>query len=99
MKKKKKTQLGKCLGSSLKTVSRRLLPTDVFVSRLNPDTSEPDMTYFVKLQFPPTSNVTCTTLKTKFNSYSSFRIILNGMNFKDSLNPDRWPCGVLIKRF
>ena len=74
---------------------------DVFVSQLNPDTSESDMTYFVKLQFPQDTNVTCTKLKTKFDSYSSFRIMLNGINFKDSLklNPESWPSGVLIKRF
>ena len=99
VKKKKKTHLGKLSGSSLKTVPRRLLPADVFVSRLNPDTSESDMTYFVKLQFPQATNVTCTKLKTKFDSYSSFRIMLNGINFKDSLNPESWPNGVLIKRF
>ena len=97
--KTKKTHLGKLSGSSLKTVLRRLLPADVFVSRLNPETSESDMTYFVKLQFPEATNVTCTKLKTKFDSYSSFRITLNGINFKDSLNPESWPNGVLIKRF
>ena len=98
VKKKKKTHLGKLSGSSLETVPRRLLPADVFVSRLNPDTSESDMTYFVKLQFPQVTNVTCTKLKTKFESYSSFRIMLNGINFKNSLNPESWPRGVLIKR-
>ena len=41
----------------------------------------------------------CTKLKTKFDSYSSFRIMLNGINFKDSLNPESWPSGVSIKRF
>ena len=57
------------------------------------------MTYSVKLQFPQATNVTCTKLKTKFDSYSSFRIMLNGINFKDSLNPESWPSDVLIKRF
>ena len=57
------------------------------------------MTYFVKLPFPQATNVTCTKLKTKFDSYSSFRIMLNGINFKDSLNPESWPSGVLIIRF
>ena len=96
---KKKTHLAKLSGFSLKTVSRRLLPADVFISRLNPDTSESDMTYFVKLLFPQATNVTCTELKTKFDSYSSFRIVLNGINFKDSSNPESWPSGVLIQRF
>ena len=58
-----------------------------------------DMTYFVKLQFPQATNVTCTKLKTKFESYSSSRIMLNEINFKDSLNHESWPSGVLIKRF
>jgi len=99
VKKKKKLQLGKLSGSSLKTVPRRLLPADVFVSRLNPETSENDTTQFVKLQFPQVTDVICTKLKTKFDTYSSFKITLSGINFKDSLNPDCWPNGVLIKRF
>lgn len=99
VKKRKKPQLGKLSGSSLKIAPRRLLPADLFISRLSPETSERDLNDFVKLQFSHATDIVCTKLKTRFDTYSSFRITMTGISFKDSLNPENWPDGVLIKRF
>jgi len=52
---------------------------------------------FVNQQFSKAYDVVYTKLKSRSNSYSSFRITMNGIPFKDLLNPENWPSDVLIK--
>ena len=45
------------------------------------------------------TSITCTQLKSKFGSYSSFHLTIQGISFSDSINPNNWPEGKLVKRF
>ena len=38
-------------------------------------------------------------LATKFVSYKSFKITLQGVTFSDSLNVENWPEGLIVKRY
>ena len=49
-------------------------PAEVFVSRLHTDTSEEDIKKYVTSQFKNASNVECEKLKTRFDTYNSFRV-------------------------
>ena len=98
-KKKKVSFIGKKQSKELKTIKPPAKPAEVFVSRLNPDTDEKEISDYAKAQFPLSSHVKCTKLKTKYNTYSSFKVVISGIPFKESLSLENWPEGVLVKRF
>ena len=54
---------------------------------------------FAKDQFNGLSKVICEKLITKYDTYNSFKVSLYGVTFKDSMNTDNWPEGILVKRF
>ena len=45
------------------------------------------------------SDITCEKLKTKWETYASFKISMTGISFKDSLDKQNWPEGIFVKRF
>ena len=83
----------------MKTIKPPAKPAEVFVSRLSPDTDEKEISGYAKAQFPLSSHVQCTKLKTKYNTCSSFKVVISGIPFKESLSLEKWPEGVLVKRF
>lgn len=92
----KKTSVGKNKGSHIKSVTP---PAVVFLSRLDPSTKEEEIDSFVKNQFSELKKVECKQLKTRYETYSSFKVSLYGVSFKDSLLCENWPEGILVKRY
>ena len=90
---------GKLKGSNLQPVAKLSRPAEVFLSRLRPETSCEEVHHFAQSQFSTATSITCTQLKSKFDSYSSFHLTIQGISFSDSINPNNWPEGVLVKRF
>ena len=95
----KKSHIGKIKMTDIKSVKPVLKPAIVFISRLDPSTKEKDIEKFAKDQFNGLSKVICEKLITKYDTYNSFKVYLYGVTFKDSLNIDNWPEGILIKQF
>ena len=95
----KKLPIGKIKMTDIKFVKPVLKPAIVFISRLDPNTKEKDIKKFAKDQFNGLSKVICEKLITKYDTYNSFKISLYGVTFKDSLNTDNWPAGILVKQF
>ena len=71
----------------------------MFATRFHPETSEDEITSFVASQFSGAKDIKCKKLKTKFDSYSSFRISISSISFKDSLGVENWPEGIFVKRY
>ena len=94
-KKEKISFIGKKQSKELKTIKPPAKPAKVFVSRLIPDPDEKEISDYAKAQFPLSSHVECT----KHNTYSSFKIVISGIPFKESLSLENWPEEVLEKRF
>ena len=97
--KPKKLYEGKLKGSNLISVAKLSKPAEAFISRFKPDTSTLEIESFAKTQFSHAISILCTKLNTKYDSYSSFHITLTGITFSESVNPENWPEGVLVKRF
>ena len=90
--------IGKMKGASLKTIQTQRRLADVFISRLNPDTTAAEVEGFVSAQFKSARSVSCRQLLTKYNRYASFHVPIDGISFGESLNLDNWPDGLLVKR-
>jgi hypothetical protein len=82
-------------GSSLSTVQKKVRTKALFVTRFSPDVSSADVEQSLKDQLELAS-LTCTKLKTKFNSYSSFHIAVSQDDFDLINNTGIWPIGCLI---
>jgi hypothetical protein len=67
-------------GSSLSTVQKRVRTKALYVSQFSPDVSSGDMEQSLKDQLE-LAFLTCTKLKTKFNSHSSFHISVSHFCF------------------
>ena len=68
----------------------------LFVSRLAPITSASALRRHIKDSCDVT--VTCVSIKTKFDSYCSFRVFAEA-NLERLLTPSVWPSGVLVREF
>ena len=68
----------------------------LFVSRLAPSTSASALRRHIKDSCDVT--VTCVSIKTKFDSYCSFRVFAEA-NLERLLTPSVWPSGVLVREF
>ena len=75
---KMKPPIGKKTSMTLRAVKTILKPAQVFLSRLHPNTTEEEIKNFAVKQFVSATAVTCKKLDTKYSSFSSFRIVLNG---------------------
>ena len=94
-----KPPIGKKTSTTLRAVKPILKPAQVFLSRLHLDTTEEEIKNFAVKQFVSATAVSCKKLDTKYSSYSSFYIVLNGVSFNESINVENWPSGTLVKRF
>ena len=92
---KPKAVIGTKCATTLKAKAGRF--TAVFVSRLDPDTTEDDMERYVR----ETHNLksTCTKLQSKHDSYASFKVEVFCQNISDFYSPDKWPAGIYLRRF
>ena len=69
----------------------------IFVSRLQPETTENELQKYLKEDFGLDSK--CTKLKTRYDSYASFKIDIMCDPTFDVYSPKIWPKGLLVKRF
>ena len=70
----------------------------LFVSRLPPDTDAETIQEYVKEQVVATE-VVATRLKSRFDSYASYRLDLSDPSVSDVLDPEIWAQGLLVRRF
>jgi hypothetical protein len=80
---------------SLSVVAKRVRTKSLFVSRFSTDVTSTDIDKSLNEQLKLTS-LTCTRLKTKFNSYASFHISVVQDDFHLINNTSVWPSGCLI---
>ena len=74
-------------------------PAEVFVSSFHTNTSEQKVQEYVCSQFSNASDITCEKLKTKWDSYASFKISMTGISFKDFLDIENRPEDIIVKSF
>ena len=82
--------------SDLKVVEK---PVNIFVSRFHPEVLESDIKQFAQTQIKSATTVIVEKLKTKFDSYSSFKISIAGVPAKECLDLAQWPTRILVKKF
>ena len=81
----------------VKTPPRRY---HVFLSRLNNDVTVDDITSYICKEFDVTSKVCSVKKISTFHHFvTSFKVSLMIKNVQDVYNCERWPSGILIKRF
>ena len=90
------TRIGTMKQSDLKVVEK---PVNIFVSRFHPDVLESEIKQFDQTRFKSATTVIVEKLKTKFDSYSSFKISIAGVPAKECLDLEQWPTGILVKKF
>jgi hypothetical protein len=83
---------------SLPVVSKKERSKALFVSRFNPDVTTVDIEESLKEQLS-LKRLVCTRLKTKFNTYASFHVLVNEDDFPLVNNIGVWPNGCLIAYF
>ena len=95
-KKRRPPLIGKRNDSALSVIKGKR--SKVFISRLSPESTSKDIEDFINKTFK-VSHITCEKLKTKHNSYASFKI---DMVVTDSTNiflPENWADGVLVRKY
>lgn len=93
-----KASEGKAESSKLVSVPRVPRERALFVSRLHPSTTVADITDALRTSLPEVS-VTCTKLRSRYDTYSSFHISVKGDHF-DSINEANvWPDGCIFRPF
>ena len=70
----------------------------LFISRLPPGTEAETIQEYAKEQVG-TTEVVATKLKTRFDSYESYRLDLTNPSVSDVLDPEIWAQGLLVRRF
>jgi hypothetical protein len=84
--------------ATLPIVSKKERSKALFVSRFCPEVSADDVEKSLKEQLN-LKKLTCTKLKTKYNTYSSFRVSVLEDEFMLINNTGVWPTGCLISPF
>jgi len=69
----------------------------LFISRVDPDTTQEEVEKFAKIHFQKTE-IHCEKLKTRYNFYASFKVTPEGVEMEDALSSDIWPSGILVKK-
>lgn len=78
---------------------------NIFLTRLNPDTTTTDIETLIKNVVPKCSSVKAEKQQTRFDTYSSFsaEICVSRSNFEELIgsvySADTWPAGILVRRF
>lgn len=83
---------------ALKVASRTAPKKELFVSRLDPSTTAQDLESFL-LNDLKLKTVKITKLKTKYQTYASFHLLIDSSDFNKAHHEDVWPEGILIKPF
>jgi len=96
-KKKTSVVIGRGLPRDLKVVSNTKI-TSVFISRLDKDTAEDDLARFFDSN-NVLSAVKCEKLKTKYDTYSSFKVDIRYSNIKDVYDGVNWPAGIFLRKY
>lgn len=78
----------------LKVVDKKV---SIFISRLQPDVTKETVEQF--LTDADVDNIECEKLKTRYETYSSFKVTLTEIFADKVLDPSFWPAGTLVKRF
>lgn len=86
--------------SRLKVAPKKVFPTKLFVTRLDPDTTKDDLISFLTSAFNLTFNEEDIEKRTtKYPTYSSFVITTTTQHATTLLDGSKWPERTLIKRF
>jgi hypothetical protein len=97
-KRKKIHFIGKSNNNNIKAVNSKHL--SMFLSRLHSTCSEDDVLHFLSNSLSDkASDIKCIKLKTKHDTYSSFKIDLLSQGNVDIYDPELWPHGTLVRRF
>lgn len=80
--------------NNLKSASRR---THFFVSRVSPDTTCDEVLTFLKSK--EVTDTECVEIKTRFQTYKSFKVGVSSDKENFILDPNFWPSGVLVRHF
>ena len=81
--------------SDLKIVEKLL----IFCFKISSRCFRERIKQFAQTRFKSASTVIVEKLKTKFDSYSSFKISIAGVPAKECLDLEQWPTGILVKKF
>ncbi|KAI5736594.1 hypothetical protein M8J76_005102 [Diaphorina citri] len=73
--------------------------SQIFVTRINPDISAKELGEDLRSGAPELSSVKCSKLKTKYDSYASFHIIVPEAEKVLISSEEVWPEGALVKLF
>jgi len=92
-KNKTKHRIGKLDSGTLKAAQK---PVVLFISRVDPDTTQEEVEKFANIHFQKTK-IHCEKLKTRYNFYASFKVTLQGVEMEDALSPHIWLSGILVK--
>ena len=78
----------------LRTVEQRF---SLFISRIHPEVTDDIVKDYLTRN--KITDFECEKLKTKYNTYCSFRVILPQKVMESVLNESFWPSGTLVKEF
>ena len=93
----KPTLCGNNSCSNIKVVEKQTKKKAIFISRLGPEVTVPEMTAYMKERNLTFSKIS--KLKTKYDSYSSFYIETEEQMFDYLFNADHWPVGCFMSPF
>jgi hypothetical protein len=68
-----------------------------FVTRLSPGTSEAEMCDYVRSKFG--IDTRCEQLETRYDTYASFKVVVNAKFVDKLIDPIMWPAGVMVRKF
>lgn len=95
---RKKPSVGTSKSSKETIVPRPPFQKALFVTRFGPETTVEDVNSLLEPVLRG-KTVSCTKLKTKFPSYSSFHVSVEQDLFETINNPDIWPEGCIFHQF
>jgi hypothetical protein len=95
---KKAMVIGTGSSTALRGVNYTQRPstTAAFITRLSPGTTEADMCDYVRSCFG--IDTRCEQLQTRYDSYASFNVVVNGKYVDKILDPVMWPAGVMFRK-
>lgn len=95
----KKNNIIYCSGSKSSTleVVPKIIFDHAFVSRFAPDVTVQQIENHLK--YLKISDCQCVSLKTKYNSYASFKIKYPRLSREKIMDPESWPEGVFLNKF
>lgn len=83
--------------AKIENVSAVTKKSVLFVSRLSVQTQLDVLQNYVRNYFPEAE---CSVLKSKFpEHYSSYKIIVDSVNYEAAMDPEKWPTGAFVSKF